>query len=660
MRTAITLSIALTAVASGLSAAELADRIQPLIDAHQGQVAVAIKHLPSGAAFAHRADAPMPTASLIKFPVMIAAYQAFSDGRLQPSELITLRQEDQVPGSGILTSHFSAGTVLSLRDAVRLMIVYSDNTATNLVAERIGLPATAALMEELACPNTKLHSLVYRRETSIFPERSQEFGLGSTTAAEMLSLFERLQAKQLVSAEASAAMLDHLVACDDKSKFRRFLPRAKISHKTGAVNAVRCDAGIIESPAGAIAVCVLTRENKDQSWGDENAAEILCGRIAEAAYQHFNPGAAPEPVDAGPLQLGSQGPLVEGLQRTLNARMQPSPDLGVDGDFGPATEAAVVQFQATKGLAASGVVSPETWAALGPIVEPDEAAASEEPDLPLVKAPADPLTGRPFVTCKAWAIVDAATGKLVDGEQPEQPLHNASTTKLMTAYLVLRYAAAHPEVLDEVVTFSARADETSGSTAAVRTGESLPVRDLMYGLMLPSGNDASVALAEHFGARLSGGTGVADAAAAHDAFIAAMNAAAAELGMTATHYDNPHGLSVATHLSSARDLLRLARAALRLPLLEQIVSTPRYECAVTGPGGYQRTVVWKNTNRLLGIEGYDGVKTGTTTLAGACLISRGRRDGRALLVAVLGSASSEARYTDTRNLFRWGWGEVSK
>ena len=79
---------------------------------------------------------------------------------------------------------------------------------------------------------------------------------------------------------------------------------------------------------------------------------------------------------------------------------------------------------------------------------------------------------------------------------------------------------------------------------------------------------------------------------------------------------------------------------------------------MTGPGGYQRPVAWKNTNRLLGIEGFHGVKTGTTTAAGACLVSHGERDGRALLVSVLGSASSDSRYVDSRNLYRWAWSQL--
>ena len=254
-----------------------------------------------------------------------------------------VRPSPQWFSSPRMTPHFSAGAQFTLRDAIRLMIVYSDNTATNLVIDQVGLPATAELMEHLGLPQTKLHSKVYRRESSIFPERSQEFGLGSTTAAEMLTLLEKLHRRELVSPAACEAMLDHLSACDDKLKFRRFLPKAKIAHKTGSLNAIRTDAGLIDSPAGPLAVCVLTRGNKDQSWGEENAAEILCGRIAQEAYRHFNPDGEPQTSEsAGPLKLGAAGPLVEGLQRTLNAQMNPSPQLSVDGDFGPATEAAVM------------------------------------------------------------------------------------------------------------------------------------------------------------------------------------------------------------------------------------------------------------------------------------------------------------------------------
>ncbi|HEX6963896.1 MAG TPA: serine hydrolase, partial [Lacipirellula sp.] len=487
---------------------ELSDRIKPLIEEHKGQVAVAIKDLKTGKSFQYNADEPMPTASLIKFPLMIAAYQAVEDGKLELDDKITLKEEDKVPGSGILASHFSAGATISLRDAIHLMMVYSDNTATNLVAEKVGLDAAAEQMDKLDCPETKLHSLVFRRDTSIFPERSKKYGLGSTTAADMVKLLEMLSKRELVSRKASEQMLEHMYACEDKLKFRRFLPDVKIAHKTGSINEVRTDAGLLDAPSGPIAICVLTNENEDKSWGDRNDAEILCGRIAQIAYRHFNgDDEAATVADSGELKVGAAGPLVEALQRTLNARMTPSPELGVDGDFGPMTESAVIDFQKSKGLQASGVVGPETWKALGALV----AEGPEAPDPEVVNAevikkkPADELDGPPFVSCKAWVIADGKTGEVLWGQDDEKPLDIASTTKIMTAYLVMKHAEEHPEVLEETITFSKRADETIGSTAEIRAGEQLSVHELLYGLMLPSGNDASVALGEHFGKRLAPG-----------------------------------------------------------------------------------------------------------------------------------------------------------
>lgn len=653
----ITLVALLTS--SGFAADNLAQQLQPVIDAHKGDVGVAITHLPSGESFTHRADEPMPTASLIKFPVMIATYQAIADGKLSLDQLVTLTEEDRIRDSGTLTTDFSPGTTFSLHDTIRLMIVYSENTATNLVADRIGLATTAKMMESLGCPNTKLHSKVTLRSTSVFPERSKKFGLGSTSAAEMVKLFTALQAGELVSEDACQQMLKHLYACADRSMCARNLPPGtKFAHKTGAVSAVRTNAGIIDSPSGPIVLCVLTANNEDRSWSNDNEAQILCGKIARIAYDHFNREQKPtEPGKPRPMSIGASGHLVEALQRTLNKRM-PSLDIGVDGDFGPQTEGAVQAFQRANSLPDTGQVNAQTWEALGPLV-------SKDPNLPppsvvnaekISKLPVEPLTGPPFVTCKAWAIGDAETGELLWGHLEDEPRDMASTTKIMTGFLATSLAEQDPAVLDEIVTFSQRADNTIGSTAGVRVGEKIPVRELLYGLLLPSGNDASVALAEHFGERLASND--AKDRNAYDNFIAAMNAKAKELGMTSSSFENTHGLTAPNHKTSPKDLITLAHHAMQQPLFREVVGTVQHGATVTGPGGYQRNLVWRNTNRLLKTKGYGGVKTGTTRAAGSCLVSQGSRGERSLLVVVLGSSSTDARYADSRNLYRWAWQQL--
>jgi D-alanyl-D-alanine carboxypeptidase (penicillin-binding protein 5/6) len=137
-----------------------------------------------------------------------------------------------------------------------------------------------------------------------------------------------------------------------------------------------------------------------------------------------------------------------------------------------------------------------------------------------------------------------------------------------------------------------------------------------------------------------------------------MNRTAVELGMKDTHYENPHGLTAERHLSTPADLAKLAQQAWRLPLFRKYVSTRKRGARLTTAEGIARNVVWENSNKLLGIEGYDGIKTGTTDAAGACLVSTGIRDGRRLIVVVLGSTSPDARYVDTRNLYRYAWNQL--
>lgn len=286
------------------------------------------------------------------------------------------------------------------------------------------------------------------------------------------------------------------------------------------------------------------------------------------------------------------------------------------------------------------------------IAPPVWGQATAEKPLP-AKAAAERLDGPPLVSAKSWAVADGKTGKLLWGADEAAPLTMASTTKIMTAWIVLQLDAENPKMLDEVLTVSERAAKAGGSAAGIRTGEKYVVRDVLYGLLLPSGNDAAVALGEHFGNRFRG-----DGKAGDDPlplFVAEMNRRAQTLKLAETKYFDPHGLG--KNQSSARDLLTLAWNAQQNPKFSQYVQTRRHQCEAIDAKGDKRAVTWENTNRLLGIEGYDGVKTGTTGAAGSCLVSSGRHEADHLLVVVLGCSSNDSRYLDTRNLFRWAWRE---
>ena len=614
---------------------KLADELRPLIDQHHGQVALAIKNLRTGESFTYNGDSPMPTASVIKLPIMITVYQAIEDGKLSLDDMIELKKGNMVRGSGFLTGHMSPGAKLSLRDFIRLMISISDNTATNVVIDQIGLAATNERMRALGVRQTRLNSKIFRPDTVIDKDRYDNFFVGSTTAREMIGLVERLYRHQLVSEKASRQMLEHLYACEGRIKAPRFLPPGtRVAHKTGSVDECRNDTGVIDSPAGPIAYCILTNKNEDHGWGEDNEGDLFCSKVGRAVYRYFNdqPGA----VDfVHTLQKGAKGKWVAALQRTLNARSEPAPKLEISGTFGSKTEAALKHIQSTNDLPATGVVDRDTWKALSPVAFTDEPV--REPDVinsaDLSKDPPDSLDGPPFVSCKAWAIADGETGELLTGFHEDVRRDPASTTKMMTALLVASLAEKDPSVLDQVVTFSQRADNTRGSTSNLNAGEQLTVRELLYGLLLPSGNDASVALAETFGKRLS-----PKADNAYDGFVTAMNRRAKQLDMSSTHFVNPHGLSVKEHKTTARDLALLGAAVFKQPELRRRVGTARHGATVDSAAGYQRNMLWENTNQLLKIEGYDGIKTGTTPDAGACLVSTAKRNGRRLIVVVLARA----------------------
>jgi beta-lactamase class A len=267
----------------------LADKLEVLAAAHKGKVAIAVKHFGTGETYFRNADDVMPTASLIKLPVMAEVYAQAEAGKVKLDDMVILKKDDQVPGSGILTDHFSPGATFSLRDAVRLMIVYSDNTATNLVLDKVGIKSVNERMAGLGLKETRINAKVFKGSTtSVDPARTKQYGLGSTTAREMLTLLELLNKGELISADASKAMLDHLKKCDDKDKFPRFLPKGvSVAHKTGSVNRSRTDAGILDFKGGPVALVVLTNDNEDQSWTPDNAGNKLCADVARVVVEHY-------------------------------------------------------------------------------------------------------------------------------------------------------------------------------------------------------------------------------------------------------------------------------------------------------------------------------------------------------------------------------------
>jgi beta-lactamase class A len=277
-------------------AADLGDSLKPFIEAHRGKVAVAVKNLATDETWSHNADEVMPTASLIKVAIMVEAYRQADAKKLDLGKHVTLTKDDKVQGSGILTSHFSDGAAFPVRDAVRLMMVYSDNTATNLVLDQVGIKNVNETTAKLGMPETRINAKVFKGSTtSVDQERTKKYSLGSTTAKDMIGLLELIRKEKAASAESCKAMIGHMKACTDKDTVVRFLPAGTVvAHKGGATNQVRTNAAIIYVPDAAdkkktipVAVCVLTNGNEDQRWVADNGGQVTIAKIGKAVFDYY-------------------------------------------------------------------------------------------------------------------------------------------------------------------------------------------------------------------------------------------------------------------------------------------------------------------------------------------------------------------------------------
>jgi D-alanyl-D-alanine carboxypeptidase (penicillin-binding protein 5/6) len=241
----------------------------------------------------------------------------------------------------------------------------------------------------------------------------------------------------------------------------------------------------------------------------------------------------------------------------------------------------------------------------------------------------------PAIAAQSYLLLDVTTGQVIVAENADERRDPASLTKLMTAYLAfaaLRDKAIAPA---QLVTVSTAAWRAEGSRMFIEPRKAVTVDELLRGMIVQSGNDASIALAELV-------------AGSESAFAERMNAEAARLGLLATHFTNATGLSQPQHYSTATDLARLAAALIRdYPDNYQLYSLREYR---------YNNITQPNRNRLLWIDPYvDGVKTGHTDAAGWCLIASAKRGERRLLAVVLGAASDGARTTEAQKLLNYGF-----
>lgn len=261
--------------------AALRRTLDSLAGAHRGTVAYVVHNLDTGERLTRDADAPAPTASLVKVPILVALFEQVARGRIALDDPLVMLRIDQVPGSGSL-QHLHGGLQLTVRDAAWLMTTQSDNTATNLLLDRIGIRTVWDAMERRGLPRTKVHAKVFNRATSLAPDSSVKYGLGVTTADEMARLFALLADGKAVSAAADSAMVDMLAHNEDATMLQRLVPEGiRAAHKTGSVDAARteCTLWFLQS---RVVACVLTRDNADRRYVIDTEAHVTMARMGAA------------------------------------------------------------------------------------------------------------------------------------------------------------------------------------------------------------------------------------------------------------------------------------------------------------------------------------------------------------------------------------------
>ena len=283
----------------------------------KGKVALYAVQLKTGSSVGVDADLPVQTASVIKLAILYEAMEEVRDGRAKWDEKITLKPGEAVPGSGLLT-FLDTPVTLTLKDALTMMVIVSDNTATNLAIDRFGIAPVNARMEALGLKNTHLYKKVFKPAVGPMPADQPKFGLGKTTPREMATLMGyigecKLRRQVYPNPSGDPTVLPFLPADDQdravcgvalnmlKNQFyRETIPRyletvetsengAAIASKTGSLDAVRNDVAIVMGKSGPMVISIFTYDNKDQGWTVDNEAEVTIARLAKEVVSAWSP-----------------------------------------------------------------------------------------------------------------------------------------------------------------------------------------------------------------------------------------------------------------------------------------------------------------------------------------------------------------------------------
>ena len=298
------LSLAGTFLGKAQQDVQLDTQIKTIAAAHHGRVALYAHNLRTGQTASLEPDEPVQTASVIKMGILLDAAEQIRAGHATLDERIVLTKANQVEGSGVL-GELTPPIALTLGDTLTLMVILSDNTATNMAIDRLGLAHINATLQAAGLHQTVLYKKVYVPATDLMPPDQPKFGLGKTTARQTATIMERFATCHLAFDNAApvpadgkicGAILGMLRNQQDRNSLPRYLETldtseagSAIGNKTGALNQVRNDVALVSTKVGPVVIAAFTWENADQRWTGDNEAEQTLGKLAKAVVDRWSP-----------------------------------------------------------------------------------------------------------------------------------------------------------------------------------------------------------------------------------------------------------------------------------------------------------------------------------------------------------------------------------
>ncbi len=276
-------------------------RLGPIVAAHKGKVGLYAKQLNTGKTVALDADVPVPTASVIKLTVLFHAMKELRAGRAHWDDKLTLKPGDGVSGSGVLY-FFDTPATFTLKDVATMMILQSDNTATNLMIDHFGVDAINQETAGLGLKDTYLYKKVSKPPVGPMPADQPKFGLGKTTAREMAVVMEHIAGCELGGPKQpqDEAICKAAIYMLQNQFYRNAIPRyletldssetgSAIGNKTGSVNASRNDVAVVAGKSGPMIISIFTYDNADHSWTADNEAEMTISKLAKEIVNTWSP-----------------------------------------------------------------------------------------------------------------------------------------------------------------------------------------------------------------------------------------------------------------------------------------------------------------------------------------------------------------------------------